>query len=296
MEAFPDLLKEGLEVYNNLKNDLEQALGLKQYAENLSKIVELFKDVNQHLDDNEKAIQEKLKIAHRLTKEGLEKARLVVTVIKEQSNVLVSVLDPSAAGTDHDKMWAACQYFSDFAKNIEGKVKEAEDALRQASNVLDDSQMDLGSIVRTLERVQNKFLDEKKKAKKKKKKKGLLKTAAVVTAGFVTGGLAVAAFGGIAAAIEHGMSIHDVEKKFRQQRDKIRGYIRSFGSMLTETKALLQQLNSKRQQLNDIHAKLSVTGTLAGIKLESLPLTHFKIIRANAKDLVEACEKFLQQD
>ena len=74
---------------------------------------------------------EKLTAAHDRAQEGLDKASVVVTVIKEQSGALVSVLDPSAVGTDQEKMWAACQYFSGFAKDMEEKVKEAEDALRE---------------------------------------------------------------------------------------------------------------------------------------------------------------------
>ena len=291
-EPLPELLKAGLEVYRTLKDDMERALGLKRYADHLSDIVEKFKGVEQYLNNNEKAIQNKLKIAHSLTKEGLEKATVVVTVIKEQSNALVSVLDPSASGTKQEKMWAACQYFASFAKDIESKVNEAEGSLRRASGILHESQMELNSVVHTLQRLQEQFLHDKKRAISKKKESGLLKAVIGIAAAFVGGG-PFAAVLGVVGALEDNMSIHDIEKEFKKQRETISMHIRGFGTMSAETKALQERLDGKRQKLIDIHAKLSATGTLAGTKLESLPLIHFDLVRKKAKDLVKACETFL---
>ena len=39
VKALPELLKQGLEVYKTLKDDMSRELGLKQYAEHLSNIV-----------------------------------------------------------------------------------------------------------------------------------------------------------------------------------------------------------------------------------------------------------------
>ena len=52
---------------------------------------------------------EKLIAAHDRAQEGLDKASVIVTVIKEQSSALVSVLNPSAVGTDQEKN-VGCQY------------------------------------------------------------------------------------------------------------------------------------------------------------------------------------------
>ena len=132
---------------------MSRALGLKQYAEHLSNIVQTFKEVNKHLDDNEKAILEKLTAAHTKAQDGMFKAAVVVMLIKGQSAALVSILDPSATRTDQEKMWTACHYFSEFAKIMEVKVKEAEDALREAGNILQGAQNELRSLVNTLKRV-----------------------------------------------------------------------------------------------------------------------------------------------
>ena len=105
----------------------------------MSNIVKTFKEINKHLDDNEKATLEKLTAAHDRAQEGLDKE----SVIKEQSSALVRVLDPSAVGTDQEKMWAACLYFSGFAEDMEEKVKEAEDALREAGNILQGAKNEL---------------------------------------------------------------------------------------------------------------------------------------------------------
>ena len=72
IKALPELLKQGMEVYKTLKKDMSQALGLKQYAEQMSNIVKTFKEINKHIDDNEKAILEKLTAAHDPAQEDLD--------------------------------------------------------------------------------------------------------------------------------------------------------------------------------------------------------------------------------
>ena len=100
LESAPELLKLGLEVYDTLKTEMQKALGFKAYAEHLSHITLILKEVNRHLDDKERAIVEKLDEAYRHSQEGIDKASVVVSVIKEQSNTLVLVLSESAPGTD----------------------------------------------------------------------------------------------------------------------------------------------------------------------------------------------------
>jgi DNA repair exonuclease SbcCD ATPase subunit len=289
VKALPELLKQGMEVYKSLKDDMSRALGLKKYAEHLSTIVQTFKEVNKYLDKGEKAIMEKLTTAHARAQEGMDKAAVVVTVIKEQSGALVSVLDPSAVGTDQEKMWAACQYFSSFAKDMEEKVKEAEDALREASNILEGAQNKLRSIVNTLERVQDQFVQEKKAAQAAARAEAYGGAAA----GLVFGPIGLIISYSIAAGVTEGLSIPNIEKDFQAQRDTISGYIKGFEDMSAETKALQKKLDAKRKQLIDIHGKLSATGSLAGIEMRSIAVLHFNLVRKNAQALVEACEKFL---
>ena len=289
LTAIPELLKQGLEVYSSLKDDMSRALGLKEYAEHLSRIVQSFKDVNKYLDESEKAILEKLTAAHDKSQEGLDKAAVVVTVIKEQSASLVSVLEPSGVGTDQEKMWAACQYFSAFAKDMEEKVKEAEDALREASNILEGAQNELLSIVNTLKRVQDQFVREKQAAQ------ASARAAAYggAAAGLILGPIGLIISYSIAAGVTEGLTIPDIEADFQTQRNTISGYIGGFKKMSEETKELQEQLDAKRKQLIDIHAKLSTTGSLAGTNMRAIPLLHFNIVRKNAEALVRACERFL---
>ena len=289
VKALPELLKQGMEVYKSLKDDMSRALGLKKYAEHLSNIVQTFKEVNKYLDESEKAIMEKLTTAHARAQEGMDKAAVVVTVIKEQSGALVSVLDPSAVGTDQEKMWAACQYFSSFAKEMEEKVKEAEDALREASNILQGARNELLAIVNTLKRVQDQFVKEKKEAQAAARAEAYGGAAA----GLIFGPIGLIISYSIAAGVTEGLSIPNIEKDFQAQRDTISGYIKGFEDMSAETKALQEKLDAKRKQLIDIHGKLSTTGSLAGIQVRSIAVLHFNLVRKNAQALVEACEKFL---
>ena len=289
LTAMPELLKQGLEVYNSLKDDMSRALGLKEYAGHLSNIVQSFKEVNKYLNESEKAILEKLTAAHAKSQEGLDKAAVVVTVIKEQSGALVSVLELSAEGTDQEKMWAACQYFSGFAKDMEVKVKEAEDALREASNILEGAQNELLSIVNTLKRVQDQFVREKQAAQAKARADAYGGAAA----GLILGPIGLIISYSIAAGVTEGLTIPDIEADFQTQRNTISGYIEGFKKMSEETKELQEQLDAKRKQLIDIHAKLSTTGSLAGTNVRAIPVTHFNLVRRNAGALVEACEMFL---
>ena len=289
IQALPGLLKEGMKIYESLKDDMSRALGLKKYAEHLSNIVQTFKEVNEYLDDNEKAIMEKLTTAHARAQEGMDKAAVVVTVIKEQSGALVSVLDPSAVGTDQEKMWAACQYFSIFAKEMEEKVKEAEDALREASNILEGARNELLGIVKTLKRVQDLFVKEKEEAQAAAREEAYAGAAA----GLIFGPIGLIISYSIAAGITEGLSVPNIEKDFQDQRDTISGYIKGFEDMSAETKALQEKLDAKRKQLIDIHGKLSTTGNLAGIPVRSIPVLHFNLVRKNAQALVEACERFI---
>ena len=266
-----------------------KALGLKQYAEHLSYIVQTFKEITKYLNENEKAVLDKLSKAHGLAEKGMDKATVVVTVIKEQSKALVSVLNTSAAGTDQEKLWAACQYFASFAKETEGAVKEAEDALRNASIVLEESQNDLLSIVNTLKRVQDQFIQEKKEAEAKAREGAYVGALA----GLVFGPIGLIISYSVAVGVTEGLTIKNIEKDFNSQRETISGYIKGFENMSAETKALQEGLDAKRKLLIEIHAKLSTTGTLAGIEVKSIAVLHFNLVRKNAQELVEACERFL---
>jgi len=160
------LLSKGMEVYLSLKGEMEKALGLKAYATKLQQINQTMDGVRQFLSESEKDIADVLSDAHHLSTEGLQKAVIVVSVIKEQSRTLISVLTPSTNDDQEkkDKMYAACLYFSEFAKAAEDKVNEAQEKLLAASNKLFDAKSKLGTVVATLKRVQDGFVEKAKEA------------------------------------------------------------------------------------------------------------------------------------
>ena len=289
VKSLPELLKQGLETYKSLKEDMQRALGLKQYAKHLSHITQILKEVNEHLDQKEREVSQKLDEAYRLSEKSMDKAVVVVSVIKEQANVLASVLSNSGPGTDHDKLWAACQYFAAFAKDMEGKVTEAEDTLRDASSKLQSTGSDINSIVETLKRVQNQFVAEKKAAQAKARAEAY----GGALAGLVAGPIGLIISYSIAADVCEGINIPEIEKDFAKQRETISGYINGFQEMHSETKALKERLDLKRKQLIDLHSKLSTTASVAGTKAAP-PLVHFPFLRQLASELVTSCDKFLE--
>ena len=256
---------------------IQWAVGLKNGAERLStNIVQTFTEVNIYLDEREKTILQNL----GLVQTCLDRATVVIRVMKEQINALVLVLSPSAVRTDHEKLWAAVRYFSRFIKDMEEELVEVEDALQQASETFKNSQLKLR------EHLQVHFLD--KKAAKTK----CWQTVFTVlgTASFfiqVIGPLLTAAF-----AVIGGTGGNSIEETVWQQFEY---YMKGFERLSDETKALQERLWDKHQQLIDIHTTLNTTGTLVGIQIETLPLQHFEIIQNNARALLEACETFFDR-
>ena len=290
-QSIPDLLEQGLNVYNTLREEIQKALGLKTYAEHMLQITQTLKEVNKYLDENERKIAKKLDEAYNLTQKGLEKATVVVSVIREQCNALSLVLSDVLPGEKYDKLWAACQYFSAFAKDIEVKVNEAQDALREASSELFSARNDIRSVIKTLKRVHEEYIVERKAAEANARA-GAYPSA---LAGLLAGPIGLIISFSIAAAVTEGHTIPKIEKDFANQRKIISGYIDGFENMYSETEALQKRLDKKREQLIDIHAKLSATGSLAGgTALLSIPLVHFSTVRASVEDLKKACDEFLQ--
>ena len=291
IKSMPELLKQGLEVYNTLKADMQKALGLKAYAKHLTHITRALKEINEHLDDKQQAIAKKLDKAYGLSQEGMEKATVVVSIIKTQCSALVELLSESNPGEKHDKLWSACQYFSGFAKEMDVKVNEAQDVLRKASHTLYSTQNDIRTIIDTLKRVQDNFIAEEKAAAAKVRTEAY--TGAM--AGLVAGPLGLIISYSIAAGVTEGLTIPNIEEDFANQQKTLDGYVDSFEEMQSETKDLQERLDTKRKQLIEIHSKLSTTGSLAGNSaLKSMPMIHFNTVRQSAEGLVKACDKFLE--
>ena len=202
-------------------------------------------------------------------------------MMKEQSNALVLVLNPSAVGTDHEKLWAAVRYFSRFLKDMEEELVEVEDALQQASETFKNSQLKLRKYM------QVHFLD--KEAAKTKLWQTVFKVLG--TASFfvqdIIGPCLTVAF-----AVIGSTGGNSIEETVGQQYEC---YIKGFERLSDETKALQERLGDKRQQLINIHTNLNTTGTLVGIQIESLPLQHFELIQNNARALLEVCETFFDR-
>ena len=278
-EIFPETLKEGLEVYAKLKDDIQWALGLKKYAENLTtNIVQTFVEMNLGLDKKEKDILRNLSQAQA----SLDKATVVIRVMKEQTNALFLVLNPSATGTDNEKLWAAVRYFTHFIKNMEEEIQEVEDALKQASETFIISQLKLR------EHMQHRSSD-KEAAETNYWFGAIDKIMSFLEEMFRP---LMPVIWSVVEGITGGNFIEEIEEHPWQQYEY---YIKGFERLSNETKALQERLGDKRQQLINIHTNLNTTGTLAEIQIEALPLQHFELIQNMARTLLEACETFFDR-
>ena len=290
----PEALKQGLEVYEKLKGDIQWAVGLKNYAKHLSSnIVRTFVEMN--IGETGKAILRNLSQAEAC----LDKATVVIRVMKEQNNALVLVLNTSAVGTDHEKLWAAVQFFSNFVKDMEEELKEVEDALQRASDIFRNLQLEFNSL---LERVKFDFLDQEPTAKVIVNHLGLISglIAVEATLSFVVGEIGPVILTAFTIGYEVFMTVSDFtedieDEGFWYQLEAITQYIKGFERLSDETKALQERLGDKRQQLINIHTNLNTTGTLVGIQIEELPLHHFELVQNNARALLEACETFFDR-
>ena len=236
------LFKQGFEVYKSLTDDMKQALGLKAYADQLSYITQVFKDVNEYLDEKQKETVKKLNTAYEQSVDGLDKAYHVVSAIKEQAKTLARVLSSSVPEESRPKkMWDACRYFSRFAKQTEAKVSKAEQKLKEAGITLNQIGAEIDSIMSKLETVQENFVEEKRAEQQKKRAEAYGGAAAGIVGGFV--GLVISY--SIAAGVTEGMTIPQIEKRFKEQRDKISGYIAGFSKMSRDTATLAKQIDAK---------------------------------------------------
>ena len=121
-----------MEVYKTLKEDMSRALRLKQlHAELMSNIVKTFKEINKHLDDNEKAILEKLTAAHDRAQEDKGTKQRVGSRTRP-------VCSRDGPGEN-----VGCLPVLFGLRERHGRVKEAEDALREAVNILQGAQNEL---------------------------------------------------------------------------------------------------------------------------------------------------------
>ena len=292
-ESMENWFERGLVVYKGLKEDMQKALGFKEYAEQLSHITLTLKSVNKHLDAEERAIVDKLDKAYELAQEGLEKATVVVTVIKEQSSALLRTLSEATPGADHQKMFTACLYFSAFAKVTEVKVREAQDVLRKASIALYTSLNDIRSIIKTLKRVHNQFIQAKRAAQARARTGAYLGALA----GLIAGPCGLIISYSIAVGITEGLTIPQIEADFAKQRRTMARYISGFENMYTETEELQEEIDTKRNQLIEIYGKLSTAGTITSMTEDTmvgaLRKIHFSNVRQYVEGLVKACEEFL---
>jgi len=149
------MIKQLKEDIKSLQGEMEKALGLKEYAMRLQEINEVMGSVRDLLNENERAITDLLVQAYELTQAGLEKAVIIVNVIKSQCHILFCVLQTLPETTEEkkkDKLHATCKCFADFATVVEEDVQEAESKLFEASNILFKAKTQLATINSTLKK------------------------------------------------------------------------------------------------------------------------------------------------
>jgi hypothetical protein len=267
---------------------MHEALGLKRYAENLTQITKIFRAMNGHLNVEERAIEETLEKALILSRDGMRKAVVVVSVIKEHCETLALILSDSIPGEEKEKLADALFYFSKFAKNTADNVKEATETLRKAADELQKTQGKLALMETAMERVHKELLEKQKAAQLQTKKRSA-----------VYGGVAVRALLGMivphtvrarAAVIDD----RELRSEFDDQREKVRKYMAEFTKMREDTMGTAMKIESKYTELNEINAKLTAYPEEGLPSAKSNPDMSIAVLCNRAKRLVEACSDFLE--
>jgi len=293
VKDLPELLKQGLEIYKTLRDDMERALGLKQYADSLAELNSIMNGVSKYLDQEEKNIVKILVEANDLTQKGMQKAIVVVSVIKSQCDLLLAVLQQNVpAEQQKERFYTACVYFGAFAKDIEAKITEAENELVSASNKLYEARLKIVTVTDTLKRVHDTLSSEMEEALAKQRATAY----GAAAAGAIFGPIGLIISYSIAAGVTEGKTVNDLRQQFSEQRDKVSDYIKDFDTMKNDTDSLKASLDKNKDSLTDIHAKLSSAGTIAEIDVSMMPLPsfHFNMVRTSVNGLRESCEKFLE--
>ena len=289
-----DLLR-GLDVYKNLTNG---AVGLKQYAEHLSKVVHHLKQkvVHQLLDDNEKVVLDNLSSRIDFAIEYLGKAARGVTLIKEQSNLLLHMLNPSIPKPIQEILEMVTKYFSALWNNTKEDVKESEDGLRNASKDLRISQKELDILNQTLGKLKERNIEDKDTAQNMN-----IALMAVEAMGTVA---VLGVFGttlapvtvpvGASLCAYQAWSIMSANAEFSQKQEKFNERIEEYETVSENTKVLREGLDTTVNEMQSIYAKFCSAKSVAEKDLEFPdPQLQFDTIRQIAEDLIKACETFL---
>ena len=296
--SFSTGVDEGLlQSLNLCKNLMNGAVGLKNYTEHLSVLVNyLSLEVNhQLLDDSEKAVLDNFISILDLVKGNLSKSERGIRVIKEQSISLLHLLNSSASKTDQERLEMIIKFFSALWKNIQEDVKELEDGLRNASNALQISQEELDILIQTLEKLKERNIEDEDTAHKLR-----LAVMAVEVVGTVAVGVLGTTFAPVAVPVGASLcayqawSIMSANAEFSQKQEKFSERIEDYGTVSENTNVLREGLDTTVNGVQDIYAKLGPTKTVAGKDLEYAdPQIQFDMIRQFAEDLIKACDTFL---
>jgi uncharacterized phage infection (PIP) family protein YhgE len=277
-EKAPELLKIGLDVYKELKNDMQKVLGLSQYAKHMAHIVETMNKVNKHLDEEDKKLVTKLTKGKNEAEDAMTSAQIVINNLRSQLEAFVAILRMKDGN-----LATACEAFAQFVKDLSPHVEKALDRLTKASGTLEGAAQNVDRVLRSLERVQS-ILIEQMKAAQAKQRAGAYGGAA---AGALLGPLGLIISYSVAAGICEGKNIPDIEKDFKRQRQTIEGYEKGFVTMKTEARSLQTKVNEKKVKLLKIHGDMSATGSLAAVvKTSSSPL--MKLVEQQASDLLKS--------
>ena len=213
----PNLLQQGMEVYKTLRDDMERAMGLKQYVESLAELDEIMNGITAYLDQEEKNIVQILYDAYTLIQSGMQKAIILVSVIKAQSDLLLAVLnEDTTTEQQKEKVYTAGVYFSAFAKAIEAKMLDTENELDTASNKY-ETRLTVDTITDTLERVHTRLANEMGEAIAEQRAAAY----SAATLGILGGPIGLIISYSVAAGVTEGDTVKDIRKKFQEQRDKV---------------------------------------------------------------------------
>ena len=283
-----DLVKD-LDYYKNLTAG---AVSLKQYAGHLSNALDYMKreEIDQYLDNNEKAALDKLSSGLIQVQKVLVKAARGVTTIKGNANALLHMLNLYTIITEQEKVEMAMQLFSALSKDSKAEVKEFEDVLLQAKRTLPDSQIALRSIVQRLNQlIQDKRADKETTQNMHFEKLVLEELGAVG----VVFGLPLAPVG-VSFGI-HGYSIMEENCNFLEQEGEINDCVDGCETISMETDAVCEGVDAKIKQVQEIYAKIPITERVAVEQLSN-PQAQCELLQQLSGTLVKACDTFLKEE
>lgn len=277
-----NFLKEGLDVYDKVKDDMKELLGYDGFAKQMGTIIHIMGDLDKYLKPAEKKAARKLANAQASALEAMTEARVTILTIHQGAVVLQLIL------TQHDpegeKVRAALALWINNAKSVQQKIDKAKEAVKKATRDILEARASLQPIVSALRRFTHDVQLEEDKAK--------AHAHDVCTARGFIGALA----GPVGLVVGQIISqadcafkwIPQLEKAYDDQTKEVESYKQTFKTMNTKLTVWDGKVTKTRNQLADVEAKCAlVTDTAKTQQIVHAPVV-FKALVFSVEQLVKS--------